>query len=357
MALDSHIRQIIKKSGYIEVDVMMREVLSSRPLSYYRHLANIGMKGDFVTAPEISQLFGEIIGVWCIEQWQRLGSPRKINLVELGPGQGTMLRDILRIARLRPQFYEALTIELVEINPNFIKLQKQQLSPLGIEIKWLTQIHDIASLPSIIIANEFFDSLPIKQYIKIKDHWQELVFVVEPIDAQIKFDKISINRELQNQLLHDHPYAFDGAILEESPQSLEIIRAICEHLNKISGVHLIIDYGYYVPPWQRTRYQYNPTLQAIKNHQYHPLLSTLGEADLSAHVDFYALKKTAHERGRFAIGPITQREFLIQNGILLRSKLLQQKLSAKEALLVEKQTNYLLEEQKMGTLFKVLCIT
>jgi len=356
MSIESKIRQLIDQTGYITCDVLMQEVLQSNPTSYYKQVKSLANEGDFITAPEVSQLFGEIIGLWCIKEWQRIGCPKSLSLVELGPGRGLLMRDLLRTAKLVPEFYKALSIELIEINENFIAHQKSNLQNIDLPIKHRSFIEDIPKKPTIIVANEFFDAMPIKQYIKVKELWYERIFVVQPVDGRIKYDKISVNKQLQEYLLRTHVEAKDGAVLEESYKSIEIIKFIAEHIKKLSGSCLIIDYGYDLAPSNRTRHQYNPTLQAVKNHKYCPILENLGEADLSAHVDFYALKTVAKNSSMNVIDTISQRDFLIENGILLRKQTLQDKLNDEQAQIIEKQVERLISPKQMGTLFKVLQI-
>ncbi|MFY9589149.1 class I SAM-dependent methyltransferase [Rickettsia endosymbiont of Halotydeus destructor] len=357
MSIEWRIRQFIKENGYISCDQLMREVLSSGPSSYYQHTDMLGTDGDFLTAPEISQLFGEIIGLWCIKEWQKIGCPSRISIIELGPGRGLLMRDLLRVAKLVPEFYQAITIELIEINPNFITNQQTNLQDINLPINHHLFVENIAKTPAIIIANEFFDAIPIKQYIKVKELWYERVCTVEPLDNQIKFDKIAINKNLQDYLLQTHVEANDGAVMEESYDSIKIMQFISDHLKNLSGSCLVIDYGYDINPNYRTRNQYNSTIQAIKNHKYHPLLENLGKADLSAHVDFYALKSVAKNTGLHIIETISQREFLTQNGILLRSKILQDKIAPAQAKIIERQVNRLISPDQMGTLFKILQIS
>ncbi|MDR0329873.1 MAG: class I SAM-dependent methyltransferase [Rickettsia sp.] len=356
MPIDSKVRKLIEQNGSIKLDEMMLQVMSVNPSSYYKKQDKLGYLGDFTTAPEISQLFGEMIALWAIDQWHKMGCPKKTNLVELGPGQGVLMRDFLNVAKLVPEFYQSLSIELIEINPHFIKRQKINLKLAGLPIKHHTAVQYISKIPSIIIANEFFDAMPIKQYIKSKELWYESILIIDPTDGKIKFDKIEVSKELQNYLLQEHSNAYDGAVIEESPKSLEIIKFISKHIMKFGGASLVIDYGYDIDPIKRMRNQYDPTLQAIKNHKYYPLLETLGEADLSAHVDFYALKIVAQNIGINVYRSITQRDFLIGNGILLRSKLLQNKLPIIEANIIAKQVDRLIAPNKMGLLFKVLCL-
>ena len=355
MSIDHKIREIIEQSGYITCDRLMQEVLHLSPTSYYRQMKSLAEEGDFTTAPEVSQLFGEIIGLWCIKEWQRIGSPKDLNIVELGPGRGLLMRDLLRTAKLVPEFYNVLSIHLIDINENFIIHQKSNLQNFGLPTNWYASIEDIPKKPALIIANEFFDAMPIKQYIKVKESWYERIFVVQPVvDGKIKYDKIAVNKQLQEYLQKTHLDAKDGAVLEESYKSIEIMKFISEHIKELGGSSLIIDYGYDINPNIRTRYQYNSTLQAIKNHKYCPIIENLGEADLSVHVDFYVLKTVAQNSKINIIDTILQHDFLIENGILLRKQTLQNKLNPEQAELIERQVNRLISLKEMGGLFKVL---
>jgi NADH dehydrogenase [ubiquinone] 1 alpha subcomplex assembly factor 7 len=354
MPIDAKIRTIIETNGYIKIDEMMRQVLSINPDSYYIATENIGAGGDFITAPEISQLFGEIIALWAIEQWQKLGRPNEFCLLELGPGHGTLMSDLLRASGVVKAFLDAAKIHLLEINPKFIQKQKAKLKAHKKEITWIEHISDLPKLPTIIIANEFFDALPIKQFTKLQDRWFESILVVDPIDGQIKYGKIEIHKALAQQLALEHVNANDGAIIEESLESLEIVRSLSDHIYKYSGSALIIDYGYNIEVSERNRNQYNSTLQAIKNHQYWSIIDSLGEADLTAHVDFDALKKASQERGVKDFRNFSQRDFLLSYGIELRLEKLKRGLNQAECNILNRQVLRLISQDMMGELFKVL---
>jgi NADH dehydrogenase [ubiquinone] 1 alpha subcomplex assembly factor 7 len=355
MPIDAKIRSIIETNGHIKIDDMMEQVLSINPDSYYIATKNIGIDGDFITSPEISQLFGETIALWAIEQWQKLGEPGEFCLLELGPGQGTLMDDLLRASsKIAGGFVKATKVHLLEINQKFIQQQKFKLAKHKKEITWIEGVLDLPELPLVIIANEFFDALPIKQFVKTQDKWCESILVVDPIDGKIKYSKIEINKALQNQLELEHLNANDGAIIEESIKSLEIIRALSDHVNKYSGAALIIDYGYDIKTLERTRSQYNSTLQAIKNHQYWPIIDTLGEADLTAHVDFDALKKASKERGVNDFRNFSQRNFLLSYGIDLRLLELKKTVTSEEYDILNRQVLRLTSPSMMGELFKVM---
>lgn len=357
MLVESKIRATIKNNGHIKIDDMMRQALSATSDSYYKSTENIGKDGDFITAPEISQLFGEIIALWAIEQWQKIGSPSRFILLELGPGQGQLMQDFLRVAKLVPNFFDAAQLHLLEINPYFITKQKSKLTEYKQDIKWISEVSQISPIPSIIIANEFFDALPIKQYIKKENIWFESVMIVDPIDNAIKYNKIQIDSSLQAQLSSAHINAKNGAIIEISQDSLKITKALSQHLHAYGGAGLIIDYGYDLPPQARTNKQYNSTLQAMKGHKYQPIMDSLGTADLTAHVDFHSLKQAIISAIKLkppACSSFTQKEFLFKYGIELRLQRLKNNATTQEKHILDKQVARLTSSQHMGELFKVL---
>ena len=363
MAIDSSIRNIINYSGRITIDQMMRHVLTSSHHSYYMNLKDIGRGGDFITSPEISQLFGEVIGLWAVNQWHKLGKPTKFTLLELGPGKGSLMRDLLKSVQLVPGLIDKMDIRLYDVNPYFIDKQKNALEPYivdyGDKLQWIDSLEALPKNPIIILSNEFFDVLPVKQYTKIKDIWYESVLIIDPADSQIKYDKIELKQILQEYLQAEHRNSTDGAVLEESPESLDIVKTLARKVKKQKGSFLAIDYGYYIEPQIRRAEQYSSTLQAIKDHQYQPIIDTLGEADLSAHVDFSALIKAAHSSGITEFNMTNQGDFLKEYGILIRLQDLLKKysnqLDTQEVLTnLGKQVYRLTSPERMGELFKVL---
>jgi SAM-dependent MidA family methyltransferase len=357
MAIEAKLREAIDEKGFISVAEMMRIALTSSPNSYYRARNPLGIDGDFITSPEISQMFGELIGIWCADFWLKLGKPEDINIVELGPGRGLLMRDLLRATKHIPGFHDSVSVEMVEISETLQLIQKEELKNSGEKLKWLEDIYNISAKPTIFIANEFFDALPIRQFEKEKDNWYERILGLDPLSGILHFSKLPISKDLSVQLSYEHPNAQDGAIVEESIESLEIVRFICEHLTKHGGAALIIDYGYDIAPKERSVFQYNPTLQALKHHKYQPILDTIGEADLTAHVDFYSIKKIAEVRKLTTWGTITQRDFLKNMGIDLRAEMLKKNADILDREVLDKQVDRLINPDKMGKLFKVLVIS
>ncbi len=354
MPIEADIRKLIKKQGHLKIDELMREVTSVHKESYYKHTKNLGAGGDFITSPEVSQLFGETLALWAIEKWQQIGKPEKFALLELGPGQGKLMNDLLRTAKIMPSFYKAVSVYLYDVNPHFIKKQEDILAKHNKKITWIENLAMLPGMPTIVIANEFFDALPIKQYKKTKNTWHEVTVKVNPSDQKLRYNKTSLSAALGTQLKADHINAKDGAYVEESIESMKTVRTICKHLKKNKGCCLFVDYGYNIEPDLRTSEQYRSTLQAIKDHKYADILNTLGEADLSAHVDFKALKKAAKQHGVKKGSYSMQKDFLAKYGINLRLSMLKNNASERVAKILDRQYFRLTSEKQMGKIFKVL---
>lgn len=345
MDIEQEILNIINKNTCITIDQLMEIALSSRHLSYYKTKYAIGANNDFITAPEISQMFGEIIAIWSILKWRDLGQ-KAFNLVELGPGRGTLMSDLLRCAtRIAPEFIQAISqLTFLEINPYLIKLQREKLAKFNIPIQRINTIDELESDVSIIIANEFFDALPIKQYQNFESNWYE---VVVKHKNQLYFDLNTKSTKVFSQHIH----ARHGSIIELNHQTISIILHLCNIMKKHSGATLVIDYGYCYAPDLRKASQYNSSLQAVKSHRFHPVLTNIGNADLTAHVDFAAIKAAVLQSGIKNINLTTQAEFLHQYGIKHRLENMIEHNTNLSAMLI-KQYRYL--TYKMGFLFKVL---
>ena len=355
-SVEQELRRTITQNGFIPIDEMMKIILSGSHSAYYRHAQPLGEGGDFVTSPEISQIFGEMIGIWCVDLWRKLGSPAAFNLIELGPGRGTLMRDLLNATKSVPEFCEGASVTFLEINPRLIEEQKRILRDKITQVQWVSSISEIPDGISIIITNEFFDAIPTKQYLKVKNEWYEVVLVMDPKNYSMRFDKLRINSKLISQLEMDHQNAGDGAVVEESLEAIDIMRSITKHIVKNSGGALIIDYGYDIAAQKRQNYQYNSTLQGVKNHKFHPVLGDFGEVDLSVHVDFHTLKQVAITHGARIFGSITQGNFLNNLGAQIRLQALQASNPDLREILA-KQYHRLTANEQMGSLFKVIAIT
>jgi NADH dehydrogenase [ubiquinone] 1 alpha subcomplex assembly factor 7 len=347
-ALESEIRRRIAVAGPMPVADYMRLCLTHPKHGYYINRDPLGSDGDFITAPEISQMFGELIGLWLAAVWRQMGAPENVRLIELGPGRGTLILDALRVARVMKGFREAIVLHLVEISPALQKLQQQRLEGLDVPALWHATLDDVPAGPSLIIANEFIDALPVHQAVKQADGWHERVVDVGA-DGHLCF---GLAREtlfhFETSLPRGLRSSPAGSIFEWRPDriALELGRRV-----RSNGAALILDYGH-------VKYGLGDTLQAVAGHAYTDPLRAPGEADLTAHVDFEALAQSAESIGGRIHGPILQRDLLLRLGIDQRAAALKADASRDKALEIELARSRLTESgaQGMGELFKALAI-
>jgi NADH dehydrogenase [ubiquinone] 1 alpha subcomplex assembly factor 7 len=354
--LSNHIRQHIVANGPITIAKYMEEALSHPRLGYYMSEDPLGRRGDFITAPEISQMFGELIGLWCGIQWRTLGEKSPFNLIELGPGHGTLMADILRAGQGVEGFLESLVLSLVEISPVLKGIQEETLlSSVGGEVRrtralsWISQLSEVPDGPFAAVANEFIDVLGIRQFQKTVKGWRErLVDVSESEPDKFQYvlsqalpDKGIVPSDLKNTSI--------GDILEVRPAASVLINEFCSRLKYSPGCVLLIDYGHNITAC-------GDTLQAIKDHAYYDPMDSPGTADLTAHVDFGELYKIAIDNGVAVFGPVTQSAFLSSLGIHTRAKALA-KASPKNANEIFEALARLTSDDSMGALFKVLVLT
>jgi NADH dehydrogenase [ubiquinone] 1 alpha subcomplex assembly factor 7 len=347
-ALESEIRRRIAVAGPMPVADYMRLCLTHPKHGYYINRDPFGSDGDFITAPEISQMFGELIGLWLAAVWRQMGAPENVRLIELGPGRGTLMLDALRAARAVKGFREAIVLHLVEISPALQKLQQQRLEGLDVPALWHATLDDVPGGPSLIIANEFIDALPVHQAVKQADGWHERVVDIGA-DGNLRF---ALAREalphFETSLPRGLRQSPEGSVFEWRPDriALELGRRV-----RSDGAALILDYGH-------VKYGLGDTLQAVAGHAYTDPLQAPGEADLTAHVDFEALAQSAESIGGRIHGPILQRDLLLRLGIDQRAAALKANASRDKVLEIELAASRLTESgaQGMGELFKALAI-
>lgn len=345
-SLESHLKTLIAQSGPLSVADYMTAALSHPKYGYYTSKIPFGQKGDFITAPEISQFFGELIGAWCIQCWMELGRPAKFHWVELGPGRGTCMADMMRTARkVAPDFLEAASIHLIESSPI---LQEEQRKCLEGEIVWHAKVQDVPEGPTIIVANEFFDALPIRQFVKTEDGWHERVIGLS--EERLCFG-LSPGPIPQATIIP--PTAADepaGQIFERSPLSQTIAANLGDRVSRFGGAGLIIDYGH-------IRSAPGDTLQAVRAHKRAGVLDDPGTCDLTAHVDFEKLSNSLTSSGAVCFGPVEQGTFLERLGIHARVDQVAKSLDNSKASELRSGVDRLTHADKMGTLFKVLGFT
>ncbi len=338
-------RSIVRRislQGPISIAEFMAEALGHPQHGYYMGKDPFGRTGDFITAPEISQMFGELIGLWCAEVWRLMGDPSAFNLIELGPGRGTLMQDALRAARVLPEFGEAASVHLIETSP---VLRDMQAVTLGDHHPaWHDDITRVPDGPLIVIANEFFDALPVHQFKRTGDGWRENVVTV---DGDRLVLTTSPAATPATALLAGREAAA-GAIAEVCPAAISIATAIAERLAEHGGAALAIDYGYAEPTG-------DATLQAVRRHERHDFLSDPGTADLTAHVNFRDLRDAAQPHAT-VYGPITQGDLLRSLGIEMRVEQLMQRASADQRHAIESACRRLIDPAEMGTLFKALAL-
>ena len=335
--------QRIAATGPIGVAEYMAQALGHPEFGYYRGRDPFGVAGDFTTAPEVSQMFGELIGLWCVNSWLALGKPTPFILAELGPGRGTLMADALRALETVPACRAAAQVHLIENSPNMRERQRQTLS--GFDVAWHDEIGDLPMMPAIFVANEFFDALPVEQFVCDSDGWHQRLVELADGGAELVFTHTPETCSADGL-----PAIADaGAIAETSPASRQIVAEIARRVRSHTGAALIIDYGYEGPA-------IGNTLQAVRRHDYAAILQQPGEADLTAHVDFGALAKSVHTAGAAGWGPVSQGDFLRRLGIEARAGVLANNASPQQKTDIESALERLIGGDQMGTLFKVMAI-
>lgn len=355
MSIRNEIFKITQFRSYVPIDEFMEIILTKHSDSYYKSKNPFDLEqGDFITSPQISQMFGEMIGVWVYNQWNKLGCPSHINLVELGPGTGALMRDLLSVLR-KTDMFSAVDVCLYEVNPKLILIQKKMLENFE-KITWISNPSEFPNSISIFVSNEFFDVFPIKQFIKAKEIWQEVVITSNAAGDDLIFDRINVNTELNEHLSYEYKNAGDGAVVEESQELGSFVKALASHVREHNSCALAIDYGYDINPDIRKATEYNGTLQGIKAHKFCPILDNIGEADLTAHVNFDFIRKVASSNFIKATHTIDQGEFLIKLGIDTRVTNLI-KANPDLTKVLRNQHSRLVSVDGMGKLFKVIALS
>ncbi len=330
--LESILYQHLQKEGYLSVHDFMNLALYHPQYGYYHCQPVFGPQGDYITAPEITQVFGEILAIWYLDYLERLPfKPQTLAFIELGPGRGTLMADILRIFQKFPSYYQALKVYLLEISPSLRSQQQEKLS--SYPVAWVENLESIpASEVTLILANEFFDALPIEQYVQIDGKWQpRLIGLVEG-----KIDFLG---------------PVDVPIRQECPGYASFLHRINHRLNCNPGAALLIDYG---QDTDQMSASHGDTLQALYRHHYACPFTNIGQQDLSHAVDFGALRRLVD--AKFKISLTSQSDFLLNLGLEVRVHQLCQKAEPKDALALKTAAVRLVSPREMGSLFKVLAL-
>ncbi|MBT1156548.1 class I SAM-dependent methyltransferase [Aminobacter anthyllidis] len=346
-ALKTCIASLIAASGPISVAEYMALCLFDPADGYYTTREPFGTEGDFTTAPEISQMFGELVAIWLYAAWQASGRPAGATLAEIGPGRGTLMKDVLRVlTRLDAAFVASVSAALVETSPRLREVQKRTLADSGIRIEWHDTVSTLRDAPLFIVGNELFDAIPTRQFVKIGAAWHErAIGLTEPGELAFVAGPATIEAAFLPPGSKDAP---EGSIFELAPARTATMEAIAERIAASGGAGLFLDYGHLSPG-------IGDTLQALRRHRYEDVLATPGEADLTSHVDFAALASAARAHG-LDTHLATQGEFLLAMGLLERAGKLSANADDAAREKIHSEVERLAGPGAMGTLFKVIAI-
>ena len=335
----------LKKTHNFSLDKFIDLSLYNNKFGYYMKKDPFGKKGDFITAPNISRLFSEMIAIWIISFWKSLGSPKKFNLIELGAGNGEMMKVLIESFQNFPVFLSSCNFIIHEKSPLLIKLQKKKLSKT--KIKWVSKINEIKKIPSIFIENEFFDSIAIKQFIKKEKLWfEKFVNFKDPNNAfffEKKVDIKKLEKKINFKISHGQNF------IEYSKLGLNYLETISKLIKKNRGGLLLIDYGY-------TEKKMKNTLKAVSNHKFANILDDIGNVDITHNINFNLLKEFTNKLKGLDNNLTTQKEFLLKIGIKQRAEILSKNKSFLEKADIFYRLDRLINEKQMGSLFKVMML-
>ena len=340
----SKIISILKEKKSIPLDQYINIALYDKKFGYYMKKNPFGKKGDFITSPLISKLFGEMLAVWCVSFWEHIGKPSKILLVELGPGDGTLCKDLLSTFKKFKGFYNSLEINLLEISNKLKTIQKTKIN--NKKVKWIKKIQEINYGPVIFLGNEFFDALPIKQIYKKKKLFLEKYVTLSNDNKKIRFlYKRADNNLIKN--IQNLNLISTGNTIEYPLEAIKFLNTIAKKIDKFDGGLLTFDYGYTVNKNQNT-------LQSIKKHKYTNILFMPHHSDITSHLNFTLFHKILKKNNLNVEKIIYQTEFLKKIGILERANILSKKMTFREKANMFYRLKRLLDPKEMGSLFKVI---
>ena len=334
-----------KKIQSLPLDKFINFSLYNKKFGYYMKKNPFGKEGDFITAPNITRVFSEIIAIWIVTFWKSLGSPKKFNLLEFGAGNGEMMKVIIKTLKNFPECFLNCNFQIHEKSELLKK--EQQLNLKSEKLIWIEDINTNNSHPTIFLANEFFDALPIKQFFKKKEGWVErFVNFKEEGKSEFKEKPTDIKKIEQNL---NFAISKEQKIIEYSPSSFEYLKNICNLIKKNDGGILIIDYGY-------LDIKMHETLQAIKNHKYSNILENIGETDITYNINFDLFKKFTNQFDELSSIISNHKKFLTSMGIVQRAEIISENLTFSEKSDLFYRIRRLIDEKQMGELFKVMLI-
>ncbi|XP_061183453.1 protein arginine methyltransferase NDUFAF7, mitochondrial-like [Saccostrea echinata] len=359
-----HLTSRIKANGPLTVAEYMKEVLINPVTGYYINNEVFGHSGDYITSPEISQLFGELIGVWCVHEWQQMGKPDKIQIVELGPGRGTLAADMMSVFSQFKEFKKAVSLHLVEVSPNMRQHQSQiltgettldnkaaeeyqsQKTKYGPDVHWYRFLDQVPQECSCFIAHEFFDVLPIYKFQKKDGEWNEILVDIQE-EGGLRFIMSRGPTTNSKAFLTHMEDSDEREHVEVSPESGSVVQKMSQRISDHGGRALIVDYGH-----EGTK---TDTFRGFKDHKLYDPLEKPGSADLTADVDFAYLKHCCGDKVK-TFGPVTQNNFLNGMGIGVRLQALLQNADDQTKKILLESVRRLMHPQEMGHAYKFMAI-
>jgi len=331
---------------FISLDKFIHKALYDKKEGYYMHKNPFGKNGDFTTAPNISILFSEMLAVWCIAFWENLGCPKKINIVELGAGNGEMMNQMIKVFEKFNNFKKSSNYFILEKSQLLKKIQKKKLTCS--KVSWINSLNKLRNGPNIFLANEFFDALPIKQFIKKNNKWYEKKIKLSIRDNFELVDKPTNINKLEKKIGIN--IKKNQKIIEYSPLGYKYLNTISKKINTFQGGLLIIDYGYLEKKMKNS-------LQSVHKHNFNNILKNLGNSDITYNISFSLLKKILNKLNLSVVGITTQKNFLKRLGIMQRAEILARNLKFSKKADIYYRLNRLVDNKFMGTLFKVMFVT
>ena len=336
----------ISNNKHISFDKFVDIALYHKKTGYYMKKNPFGKDGDFITAPNISILFSEMLAIWCIAFWEHLGYPKKINIIELGAGNGEMMYQMIKAFKRFDKFRESSNYFILEKSQFLKKIQKKKLN--SHKITWLNSINKLKNGPNIFLANEFFDALPIKQFIKKKNKWYEKSIKKNNIN---KFEFVNVITNIKNlEKKIEINLSKNQKIIEFSPLTYDYLNIISKKINTFQGGLLIVDYGY-------LKKKMRDSLQSIYKHKFNNILDNFSKSDITYNLNFFLLKKIVKKLNLKVAGLTSQRNFLTRLGILNRAEILAKNLQFSKKADIYYRIKRLIDRNFMGELFKVMFVT
>ena len=334
-----------KQSFNLPLDKFINLSLYDENNGYYMKKNPFGKKGDFITSPNISRLFSEMIAIWVISFWKSLGSPKKFNLIELGAGNGEMMKDLVDSFQNFPVFLNSCNFVIHEKSPFLVNIQKKKL--IDTKITWVSKISKLGNNPSIFIANEFFDSIAIRQFRKKKNLWFEKFVNLKEKDNIFFFEKKINIKKIEKNL--NFNISRGQTFIEYSELGFNYLRDISKVIKKNTGGLLLIDYGY-------TEKKMKNTLKAVSNHKIANILNDKGNIDITHNINFNLFKRFVEKMGGLKNNLTSQRNFLLRMGIEQRAEILSKNVNFSKKADIYFRFKRLTDENQMGNLFKVMLI-